>query len=184
MSKDELPLAMAFWSLTLYDLKDGFFIPNVPQEIQRRRERRVQAQYRRRHRIYVSAKQPEGVPAENCLPINRENIGISAMFRVYAPNVEKMKKHGRRRSLKFCPRRIRWPATPWLPPVLHTKIEPITAAGHPLNSEAHSISVLGFSQERAGKRIMRKRMAMIGAAALAAGLLLVPMAVAQGQAGT
>ena len=28
MTKDELPPAIAFWSLTLYNTKEGFFIPN------------------------------------------------------------------------------------------------------------------------------------------------------------
>ncbi len=31
ISNNELPSALAFWSLTLYDLKDGFFIP-YPQK--------------------------------------------------------------------------------------------------------------------------------------------------------
>ena len=38
-----------------------------------------------------SPRVPEGVPDENWLPINRENIGINGMYRIYAPDVEKMK---------------------------------------------------------------------------------------------
>ncbi len=41
--------------------------------------------------IYIGAKKPEGVPDENWLPINREDIGMDAMFRIYAPDAERMK---------------------------------------------------------------------------------------------
>ncbi len=41
--------------------------------------------------IYVSVTKPEGVPDENWLPINRENIGINGMFRIYVPDAEKIK---------------------------------------------------------------------------------------------
>ena len=41
--------------------------------------------------IYVAAKQPDGVPAENWLPITREDLGIDLIMRVYVPDLEKMK---------------------------------------------------------------------------------------------
>ncbi len=41
--------------------------------------------------IYISAKKPEGVPDENWLPINREDIGLDTLFRIYAPDAERMK---------------------------------------------------------------------------------------------
>ena len=91
MSKDELPPATAFWSLTLYDLKNGFFIPNDRKKYSVGENTGFKLNADGGIEIYISAKKPEGVPDENWLPINREDIGMDAMFRIYAPDVEKMK---------------------------------------------------------------------------------------------
>jgi hypothetical protein len=92
MSKDELPPATAFWSLTLYDLKNGFFIPNDRKKYSVGENAGFKLNTDGGIEIYVSATKPKDVPEENWLPINRENIGIDGMFRIYAPNVKKMKK--------------------------------------------------------------------------------------------
>ncbi len=91
MSKDELPPATAFWSLTLYDLKNGFFIPNDRKKYSVGENAGFKLNADGGIEIYISAKKPEGVPDENWLPINREDIGMDAMFRIYAPDAEKMK---------------------------------------------------------------------------------------------
>lgn len=91
MTKDEMPPALAFWSLTLYDMKDGFFIPNDNKKYSVGENAGFKLNADGGIEIYVSAKQPVGVPDENWLPINREDIGINGMFRIYAPDVEKMK---------------------------------------------------------------------------------------------
>jgi hypothetical protein len=41
--------------------------------------------------IHIAAKQPKGVPAENWLPINRKDLGIGIIMRVYVPDLKKMK---------------------------------------------------------------------------------------------
>ena len=91
MTKDQLPPAIAFWSLTLYDLEEGFFIPNDRKKYSVGLNAGYKLNADGGIEIYVSATSPEGVPEENWLPINRENIGINTMFRIYAPNAEKMK---------------------------------------------------------------------------------------------
>lgn len=91
MSKDELPPAKAFWSLTLYDLKNGFFIPNDRMKYSVGLNAGFKLNAAGGIEINISAAKPDGVPEENWLPINREDIGIDAMFRIYAPDVEKMK---------------------------------------------------------------------------------------------
>jgi hypothetical protein len=91
MSKDDLPPATAFWSLTLYDLKDGFFIPNDHKKYSVGENAGFKLDADGGIEIYVSATHPKGVPEENWLPINREDIGINGMFRIYAPDGEKMK---------------------------------------------------------------------------------------------
>ena len=91
MSKDELPPATAFWSLTLYDAKNGFFIPNDRKKYSVGENAGFKLNADGGIEIYISAKKPEGVPDENWLPINRKDISIDAMFRIYAPDAEKMK---------------------------------------------------------------------------------------------
>lgn len=41
--------------------------------------------------IYIAAEQPEGVPEENWLPIERKDEDIGIIIRVYEPDLEKMK---------------------------------------------------------------------------------------------
>jgi hypothetical protein len=91
MSKDDLPPATAFWSLTLYDLKNGFFIPNDRKKYGVGENAGYKLNADGGIEIYISATNPKGVPEENWLPINREDLGINGMFRIYAPDVEKMK---------------------------------------------------------------------------------------------
>ena len=91
MSKDEIPPAMAFWSLTLYDLENGFFIPNDNKKYSVGENAGFKLNQDGGIKIYVSAVKPKNVPSENWLPINREDIGISGMFRIYVPDAEKIK---------------------------------------------------------------------------------------------
>ena len=39
--------------------------------------------------VYVAAKQPEGVPAENWLPVNRQDENLDIILRIYVPDLEK-----------------------------------------------------------------------------------------------
>ena len=41
--------------------------------------------------IHVAAEKPEGVPEENWLPINRGDVPLDLVMRIYAPDVEKLK---------------------------------------------------------------------------------------------
>jgi hypothetical protein len=91
MSKDELPPAKAFWSLTLYDLKNGFFIPNDRKKYSVGLNAGFKLNAAGGIEIYLSATKPDGVPEENWLTSNRDDIGLDALFRIYAPDVEKMK---------------------------------------------------------------------------------------------
>ena len=91
MSKDELPPAKAFWSITLYDLKDGFFIPNDNKKYSVGENAGMKLNTEGGIEIYVAAKKPDGVPDENWLPINRKDEDLSINLRIYVPDEEKMK---------------------------------------------------------------------------------------------
>ena len=91
MSKDQLPPAKAFWSLTLYDLKNGFFVPNEQKKYSVGENAGYKLNKDGGIEIYVSEKKPDGVPEENWLPINRSDVDLDPMFRIYEPDAKKMK---------------------------------------------------------------------------------------------
>lgn len=91
MTKDDLPPANGFWSITLYDTENGFFIPNDYKKYSVGENSGMKLDADGGLKIYVSAAKPDGVPLENWLPINREDLGIDIILRIYAPDLEKIK---------------------------------------------------------------------------------------------
>lgn len=75
MTKDELPPAKAFWSLTLYDTKNGLFIPNPQNKYSVGENGGYKLNADGGIEIYVAAEKPAGVADENWLPINRGDEG-------------------------------------------------------------------------------------------------------------
>jgi hypothetical protein len=91
MAKDELPPAKAFWSMTLYDLKNGFFIPNDRKKYSIGENAGMKLNDKGGIEVYVAAEKPEGVPEENWLPINRKDEDMDIILRIYVPDPKKMK---------------------------------------------------------------------------------------------
>ncbi len=91
MDAKSLPPANAFWSLTLYDTENGFFIPNDSKKYSVGENAGMKLDARGGIEIHVAAKRPDGVPAENWLPVNRGNYGIDLIMRIYSPDLERYK---------------------------------------------------------------------------------------------
>jgi len=91
MSREELPPARAFWSLTLYDSKNGFFIPNERKKYSVGENAGMKLDDEGGIEIHVAASRPEGVPDENWLPIERRDEAIDLVMRIYVPDPEEMK---------------------------------------------------------------------------------------------
>ena len=91
MTRDELPPADAFWSITLYDTENGFFIPNDRFKYIVGQNGGMQLNEDGGIEIYIAAEKPAGVPEDNWLPINREDIGLDIIMRIYAPRVDDLK---------------------------------------------------------------------------------------------
>jgi len=81
--------AGAFWSVTLYDTANGFFIPNDHMKYSVGANAGMQLDKSGGIAIYIAAEKPGGVPEENWLPINREDIEIGPIMRLYEPDLER-----------------------------------------------------------------------------------------------
>ena len=88
MTADELPPAKAFWSLTLYDTENGFFIPSDRKKYSVGENGGMQLDENSGIAVYVAAEKPEGVPEENWLPVNRGDYDIDVVLRLYVPDLE------------------------------------------------------------------------------------------------
>ena len=86
---DYLPPTDAFWSTTLYDLEQGFFIPNDRFKYSVGENAGYKLDEDGGIRIVIAAEQPEGVPEENWLPVNRGDYDIDLSMRIYAPDLER-----------------------------------------------------------------------------------------------
>jgi len=91
MTKAELPPARVFWSLTLYDSANGFFIPNDRKKYSVGENAGMKLNDDGGIEVYLAAEKPEGVPEENWLPINRKDENLDIILRLYEPDLEKMK---------------------------------------------------------------------------------------------
>ena len=91
MTKDQLPPDQAFWSVTLYDKANGFFIPNDRKKYSVGENAGFKLNEDGGIEIYVAAEKPDGVPEENWLPLNRKDEEIDLILRIYVPDMEKMK---------------------------------------------------------------------------------------------
>jgi len=88
ISADNMPPAEAFWSLTLYDTENGFFIPNDRKKYSVGENGGMKLDEDGGIAIYIAAEQPEGVPEENWLPLNLGDYGIDAVLRLYVPDLK------------------------------------------------------------------------------------------------
>ncbi|MGB6012352.1 MAG: DUF1214 domain-containing protein, partial [Desulfobacterales bacterium] len=91
MTKDQLPPAKAFWSMTLYDSANGFFIPNDRKKYSVGENGGMKLNADGSIDVYVAAEKPKSVPDENWLPINRKDENLDVILRIYMPDLEKFK---------------------------------------------------------------------------------------------
>jgi hypothetical protein len=91
MAANDMPPAKVFWSVTLYDSKNGFFIPNERKKYSVGENAGMKLNEDGGIEIYIAASKPEGVPEENWLPIERKDEDIDAVLRLYIPDMDKMK---------------------------------------------------------------------------------------------
>jgi hypothetical protein len=89
MAGDAMPPATAFWSATLYDLANGFFVPNDHRKYSVGKNAGMKLDEEGGIAIYIAAERPDGVPEENWLPIERKDEDMNAIMRLYAPDLER-----------------------------------------------------------------------------------------------
>ena len=73
--------------MTLYDHENGFFIPNENKKYSVGENAGFKLDEDGGIRIVIAAEQPDGVPDENWLPINRGDYEADILMRLYSPDL-------------------------------------------------------------------------------------------------
>lgn len=89
MAAADLPPVNAFWSTTLYETETGYFIPNDHFKYSVGENAGYKLDAEGGIRIVIAAEKPEAVPEENWLPINRADMDLDILMRLYAPDLER-----------------------------------------------------------------------------------------------
>jgi len=89
MAAEDLPPAKAFWSITLYDTANGFFIPNDRKKYSVGLNAGMALDENGGITIAIAAEKPDDVPEDDWLPIERGDYEIGPVMRVYDPDLEK-----------------------------------------------------------------------------------------------
>jgi len=103
MTPEQMPPAKAFWSVTLYDSANGFFIPNDQKKYSVGENGGMKLDPKGGIEIWIAAEKPKDVPEENWLPINRKDEVLDAIMRVYAPDAEKAATWTAPKAVKVAP---------------------------------------------------------------------------------
>ena len=82
MAADKLPPTEVFWSFTLYDMENGFFMPNERKKYSVGEKGGMKLDDKDGIEIHVAADKPGGVPEENWLPLKRSDKGIGVLLRI------------------------------------------------------------------------------------------------------
>ena len=69
---------------------NGFFIPNDHKKYSVGENAGMKLNEDGGLDIYIAAQKPDGVPAENWLPINRQDENIDLLLRIYGPDLALM----------------------------------------------------------------------------------------------
>ncbi len=101
MDKEHLPPARAFWSVTLYDSANGFFIPNERKKYSVGENAGMKFNDEGGISIYIAAEQPAGVPDENWLPIERRDQDLDVIMRIYDPDLAAFSEYDPPRAQKI-----------------------------------------------------------------------------------
>lgn len=89
MPADEMPPAEAFWSITLYDMANGFFIPNDRRKYSVGLNGGMDLDEDGGITIAIAAEKPDDIPEDNWLPIERADYEIGPVMRIYDLDLEK-----------------------------------------------------------------------------------------------
>ena len=91
MSKDTMPPAGAFWSATLYDLKNGFFIPNDRKKYSVGENAGMKLNQDGGIEISVAAKGGRSHGTCGAFLPDRKDEVLDIIMRIYAPDMKKLK---------------------------------------------------------------------------------------------